>query len=427
MSAFDTSSIVYGAGVQIRKSSVNAAPTYQTTYGPLRSYTEMKTFVRTPGYRLVRASAGKMRLKPLPYTHTSQVFNYLNGRMKSTTIGYDTTVYPAVGPFTYTSYEATGVSVSWAFAQPPSYQAALNALVNSSDRMAANKLRLAVKDQKVNLVQAFAERKQTTRLIGDAALKLNTAYRLLRRGQLSAAGRVFGITVGKRAATRYKQHHGSIKSNDDIDKMLSSGVLQIQYGIKPLISDIVGSYELMLDKQLLAVTETVRKSHSSEQVIKWRDTPYPGVSSTSDTNLDVSVQYGVTFAAGNEELHTASQVGLTNIALIAWELMPWSFVIDWFIPIGNAISSVDATQGLDFIDGWRSLRVKVNNTDVQTVSTEDSQGVVTQGYQLRRFERTVLTSFPGAAFPAFKNPIGVDHIINGVALLAGFKKSAYLR
>lgn len=47
-----------------------------------------------------------------------------------------------------------------------------------------------------------------------------------------------------------------------------------------------------------------------------------------------------------EELSTARSLGLTDPYSVAWELMPWSFVADWFVPIGTYIGALGVIPSL---------------------------------------------------------------------------------
>jgi len=139
------------------------------------------------------------------------------------------------------------------------------------------------------------------------------------------------------------------------------------------------------------------------------------------------VMMKITFGSSSEEVHTLAQMGFTNPALIAWELTPWSFVIDWFLPVGNFISSLDATLGLVFVDGYKSTRVTKNSHShawwdpgIKNVSYHWEGSVIGSNSE-ETFLRSTLTSFPSPRLPSFKNPFSSQHLLNAVALLAQFK------
>jgi hypothetical protein len=57
------------------------------------------------------------------------------------------------------------------------------------------------------------------------------------------------------------------------------------------------------------------------------------------SNSSIFSRRSYTFEA-YEELSALRQMGLGNPASILWERLPYSFVIDWFIPIGNYLELI---------------------------------------------------------------------------------------
>lgn len=288
------------------------------------------------------------------------------------------------------------------------------------------------KDSKFNAAVAYAESGQVLKMVTSAATTIGEVLYHLRRGNLVGAADTVGLVVGKRQATRYRKLHANIKTNQDVDRVLSNGILQVQYGIKPLISDVIGAAEMLAQKVSREVISSVRSSASvSEDKRTIRITKLPLGRSTQslDRRVKVTVSYGCYYSLRSEMTHSLAQLGLTNPFLVAWELVPWSFVVDWFIPIGNAISSWDATLGLSFSSGWKSVKVSNHFTRSTSLSPLHPRnffagGGFTYG-DTESFVRTTLTGFPSPKLPEFKNPLSVEHALNAIALLAGFKKTAY--
>lgn len=293
------------------------------------------------------------------------------------------------------------------------------------DQLAKRQHLLDLKDQKVNLVQAYAERHQTVRLFQDAITRSVGAVTALKRGNFAAAARSLGVRASPRRIRKYKKGWASNQSD-----AVASGWLELKYGWQPLLQDIYGSAESIAQKQVRevrnrVVTKLTRKSMtmgSSPQL------QYGGVIKSS-SELRYSVKYTSYFTT-SEGIHTPAQMGITNPALIAWELTPWSFVVDWFIPIGNYISSWDATLGLTFQKGCRTTFKKLT-LDSRRFSGPGAGWpypdilVANHGATMEEVtvNRGALSAFPNVQLPSFKSPISGVHIANALALL----KTAFLR
>jgi hypothetical protein len=152
----------------------------------------------------------------------------------------------------------------------------------------------------------------------------------------------------------------------------------------------------------------------------------------STTTLDqgsIKIRYTVYFQIDYPEMPNITRLGLTNPPQLAWELIPFSFVFDWLLPIGDWLSSLDATVGLRFSDGSKSVKRDLTRT-ITTRKTTQSSGPFTWGTQTSKevkvdtssfvedsIVRTKLSSFPDVAFPPFKNPASMMHLATALALL----------
>jgi len=137
----------------------------------------------------------------------------------------------------------------------------------------------------------------------------------------------------------------------------ASLILEIQYGWKPLMNDI---YELANAvengfKQPISLPITVRK----EQPFDLSETFSDGMKIFSRTGKGKYVaKAGIKAYVTNEALAQLGSHGLTNPAALAWELFPLSFVINWFIPIGNFLSGISTHIGYEFRDGYYTKYVE---------------------------------------------------------------------
>lgn len=115
-----------------------------------------------------------------------------------------------------------------------------------------------------------------------------------------------------------------------------------------------------------------------------------------------------------------------NPVSIAWELMPWSFVIDWFYDVGGYIRNLETAMlhNSRFIHGYVTYGEK---TDVKlkqhgTVSVSGSKRIYayTGGAVRTMKDRAVLTSYPFPRIPVVSVDLGSGRLANAAALLTTF-------
>lgn len=139
----------------------------------------------------------------------------------------------------------------------------------------------------------------------------------------------------------------------------SNGWLQYHYGWKPLMSDLEAftrlatsasnSYSAYVSNQRGKGTLLRRTKRMSTVVTPGFVTPWSGIKSNVTTQHTARCitwyRYTPAGQTMSKAAFLATKMGLTGgqIAASAWELMPYSFVVDWFLPIGKALSSVSAT------------------------------------------------------------------------------------
>jgi hypothetical protein len=119
-----------------------------------------------------------------------------------------------------------------------------------------------------------------------------------------------------------------------------------------------------------------------------------------------------------------------NPASIAWELMPYSFVVDWFYDIGGMLRRFESAllYGKQFKKGYQS-ELYYHHSAFQRNGLQDS---VLPGYQfygeltawVRRvqFERIVFASLPTGQLPTIRADLGSSRLLSAAALLSQFLK-----
>lgn len=264
-----------------------------------------------------------------------------------------------------------------------------------------------LKDMSVDLGTAFGERNQTARMIGDTARRLARTVRELRRGRIRNAMRELGLS-SKRGAPRGSNW--------------TQNWLELQYGWKPLLSDVYGACDALSKRDKEAWMVTAKGSASRKPIASYHHR-VPGASwydSTARCELGCFVRAD---ACPSKSFSSLASVGVLNPLNVLWELVPYSFVVDWFLPIGSWLSSLDATVGFEFRGVTQTYFELVEGLANGVTHEEKASNLlflnewVAYKRQLT-VDRIVLTTLPQAGFPSLKDPISLGHMANGLSLLA---------
>lgn len=211
-------------------------------------------------------------------------------------------------------------------------------------------------------------------------------------------------------------------------KDVADATLAIQFGVRPLVADVFSAAEAAAK---LVYNPRSKVRLRSKASLSDSTTKVTVGGNNSDERLTqvvkqtVTVRYVLDYEISNSPLHTLQSFGLVNPAEIAWELMPWSFVVDWFLPVGNYIQNLSADAGLTYVGGVKTV---VTTTEYFTTlewldipyNTKGSYrrvGCVNGYKKVESKVRTVLTTPPSVRLPSFKNPFSFDHLVDAIALI----------
>lgn len=285
---------------------------------------------------------------------------------------------------------------------------------NVANRLVVQAL-LKLRDQKVNLAVAFAEAEKSISMIADRSLKLYRSYRALRGGNFTAAWKEIGLHPGNKG------------------KKVASSVLEVQYGWRPLMQDIEGAYDeirrpVRADGYLIKVKSTFEDVSKALVSYNGSTTGYSPFNVVQDDTLLKRSQVSLWYVVDNDMLLTASAIGVTNPMEIVWEVTPYSFLLDWIIPVGNFLGALTATTGTRFIGGTLThssrftRKYSVEATHVSNGVT-DWVGSGSAAGKDSRFEmsRSVYQNSPIPSL-YIKNPLSGGHALNAIALLRGLFK-----
>jgi hypothetical protein len=278
-------------------------------------------------------------------------------------------------------------------------------------------------DQKVNLAENLATMGQTARLLGDSAKTLANFLEVVYRDK---------------AFRPYLRSNLRDLGRKGIPKSIADRYLEYVYGWKPLMQDVHALYKLATGKAGNALLLNAR--HSCTQQALGGTNRFNAVSYNCMTILgpvDETATVRCSLWAEIDPnwvgLRALNQLGLLNPASLAWELVPWSFVVDWLVPIGPVLEAFTAPAGLIFVDGSLAVRSKTvtpyehwySGLDNPTSYTENQHATGTAKVEGYSRERLANWPLPGLWFDP--DPFRGDRVFKAAALalsnLDGKRKS----
>lgn len=285
-------------------------------------------------------------------------------------------------------------------------------IVTKLETSSLDKLYSRVKGQKVNLAQALAERAQTCRLLMNSMIRVLEALLLLKHGRVRDAAKELFPTNQKALANDY---------------------LAYQFGVLPLLSDIDGVCEHLttdeplqfdvIGKSKEVLTERVIATHSGTNRCKCLTTVY------SSAVVEVRHKVRVRVNSIVPEFRRLDELGFLDPVNVAWELFPYSFIVDWFFPIGQYLSNMDAFTTLQTLSYHKTIFVKETVRVVRVFGGTTNYGyvwpnVTTECSFVRTYvKRVPLSAPPDLGTPTWKNPLSLKHGMLVLALLVQLKRS----
>jgi len=270
----------------------------------------------------------------------------------------------------------------------------------------SNRLLHRTRNRELSLGISLGECRETFHFIAGAMSRIAKSYRLLKRGHI----------------VRSLQTLTGMKSTKlrDIIQGASSAWLAYVYGLKPLVND-VSDMVRVLDKGLRTSEGllSARVSFSVPVDASMSRTYDSGEHFTKRALGSVIFTGRLWYKIDNPTLYTLEQVGLINPAEVLWELIPFSFVVDWFVPVTNYLVNILPPQGVRFVDGYLYAKGRgkwIHNHFYPTFGSRRNLSLsaeVDTTFKVRR----VLNGFPTYQVRVPDLSLSKDKVISALALL----------
>jgi hypothetical protein len=284
-----------------------------------------------------------------------------------------------------------------------------------------------LKDSSFNASVFLAEGRDTISLLANTVSRLASAVVYLRRGDILRSARELGVGVTRPQHKRIKNLHvadtrkGVIR---DPSSGISNAWLELQFGWKPMVSDIYTGAEALANLQFKPKTMSAKASNRSSlspETSGFHDEDNV-VIGVADWIRRVQYQAGIGVSIASP-VNTLGNLALDTPYTGLWNLAPWSFLLDYVIPIGSYIEAKESANKLDVSSyyKWEKTIYTMRGT-----WTEQSgfTNVAPTLYKKVHFVRSILepNTFKDLPLPGIKpvdSIFSTTHVLNSIALLRG--------
>ncbi len=202
--------------------------------------------------------------------------------------------------------------------------------------------------------------------------------------------------------------------------------LQYQYGWKPLLSDVFGAADEAQNSVQKGLTSFTASSmrRAEGQTIQYSLGGSGSWEGFKNLNGKWACKYGLVLDCGLTTPERLQRWTSLNPVSIAWELIPYSFVVDWFYDIGGYLRAVESSlvNDVSFVSGYKStIRAYEYSPFIEWKNVNAGGGIYNgqcSGHnKYVKFERTILGSYPLPNVPRFKSDLGATRLTSAAALL----------
>lgn len=213
--------------------------------------------------------------------------------------------------------------------------------------------------------------------------------------------------------------------------------LEGRYGWRPLVYEIMGAIDYFNSQnQKPKRKRALASDQYSDTVNQVTDSGSDwNVRHTDNLSYKVTARAGVLYDwSGDRGADIQNALGLNRPLTVLWELLPYSFVVDWFTTIGNYFQAWSPKAGVNELGAWCTVKVNAtyygsyailsdNDPDVGWCLLDGGNSVVTQIYE--RQLRTIHTSPPLLPTIDFDG-LNPQQILDSIALMRNILKKGGL-
>jgi hypothetical protein len=213
--------------------------------------------------------------------------------------------------------------------------------------------------------------------------------------------------------------HEALRGGKHTVKAAANAWLAWRYGWEQLGRDVKNVYDLMLNPYSLVIEGRAGESYTDSATFVSTET-YGSAAweSTHDVTLDASFRANVVGILKGETLNV-----LADPAISLWETIPYSFVADWFVNVGDVLGAWKVRNSLQryYTSIGSKMTFEVSGQKSATGPGNDSRFSSHSGSASSQETLTVLYRRPGytpTLVPSFNVNLTSKRLLDAAALLS---------
>lgn len=223
---------------------------------------------------------------------------------------------------------------------------------------------------------AVAEAQGSLDMIRDRAMQMVQFVRNFKRGKLPPGTRM-----------RRPKIQGEVSET----KRVASTFLEYHFGWSPFIGDIYAACDAI--QQPIPFGKYHAKDSFSKRLYERSSGPYW---SSTEYNVTMGMRSQTLARVSNPNLWLANSMGLINPATVAWEVVPYSFVVDWFTPVSGFLSQLGQYSGLELLHASTTFRTTILRKEAVYYAADSA---TVEGFWLERQVGIPTATLPSPKFP----------------------------
>lgn len=278
----------------------------------------------------------------------------------------------------------------------------------------------------------LGERRESLEFLTDTAKRSLNMVKAVRKRNVADIKRQLRVQE-----SRQRYHRSVVHEVLDAptDLWLSSAL-----AVKPMVADAYGTMEALENRENASPPsiKNIATGHRRVPHNPWINVPFNGIHYIieSTTPIQEMVKVRLDAEMRNDLLFKLSQVGVLNPLSLAWNLLPLSFVADYFSNIGDYFQATGSTAGLNFKAGsitvtckrrlhWKFKQINPGSYTGKWFPVVIHTGVLHTPTSETATLRVTLSDWPSAITdyaPRFKNKLNPTRLLTVSSLLAQFTK-----